>query len=319
MPLMLVGRDPDMLGLLREVLIDAGFLVSAKLLDSFARNITSHEPASVLIYDESPGEADAERLWASLQDTGWARVPLVVLSEVFDGARVARCLDRGISEYITKPFDVDELAARVRKVLREQMTQERGGLVEPSEIQPEEGFSGDLAYMGLPDLLMNLHQNRRTGELTVSMDEGDYAFQFSRGELVNVTGPERIKGNKALYRAIRLFYGRFVFAPLEDAHAFERTNDYGPLPNLVLSAVQESDEYPITRNQLPPDPITVMLSPEASSEAFSQDLRLLRPLLKRPDLSYTIDDLVLASPKTDLQAASELLRLYNDAVLVLAD
>ncbi len=314
---MLVGRDPDMLGLLREVLIDAGFLVSAKLLDSFARNVMAHEPASTLIYDESPGEADAERLWASLQETGWAHVPLLVLSEVFDGARVARCLDRGISEYISKPFDVDELAARVRKVLRDEMTDV--GLAEPSEIEQEQGFSGDLAYMGLPDLLMNLHQNRRTGDLTVSMDEGDYVFQFSAGEFINVRGPKRIKGNKAFYRAIRLFYGRFVFAPLEESHAFKNVNDYGPLPNLVLSAVQESDEYPITRNQLPPDPITVMLSPEASTDAFSQDLRLLRPLLKRPDLPYTIDDLVLASPKTDLQAAGELLRLFNDAVLVLAD
>jgi two-component system, OmpR family, response regulator len=45
--------------------------------------------------------------------------PLVVLSWIADTSVKVWCLDRGALDYLTKPFDPDELAARVRARLRE--------------------------------------------------------------------------------------------------------------------------------------------------------------------------------------------------------
>ena len=318
-PLLLVGRDPDMLGLLREVLMEAGFAVRAKLLDGFLRGLANEERPALIIYDESQPELDAERIFYHLQEHGdWGRVPFMLLSDVYHGARIARCLDRGMAEFVDKPFDVDELGGRIRKLLRaaRQERLEQRGLESASAEDERQGFSGDLAFMGLPDLLMNLHQNLRSGELTVTMEDGEYGFAFLKGKLVYARGPLQIKGRKALFRAIRLFYGKFAFVPEpDDTYSPPKLYDYGELPNLVLSAVQESDEYPLTRQRLPPHPILVGLGAQAP-DVFSGDFRILRPLLQSPSREITVDELVVMSNKTDLEAAQEVLKLFEQGLLV---
>ncbi len=46
------------------------------------------------------------------------RVPIIVLSARTDSADKVGALDRGADDYVTKPFGVDELAARLRAAVR---------------------------------------------------------------------------------------------------------------------------------------------------------------------------------------------------------
>jgi CheY-like chemotaxis protein len=310
MSLGLVGRDPDMLALLREVLITHGFQVRARLADGFLTTLETQELPALLIYDEAMPDIDAERIFSLLQEyPGWRAVPMLILSDMTDGARVARCLDRGVQEFIAKPFAVEELAARVRKLLR-------AALSEQQQEESFDGFSGDLAYLNLPDLMISLAQNSSSGDLILTMDDGEYHFTFLRGRLVALQGPDNVKGRKALFRAVRLFYGRFVFHPMHDPpKAGGSLQDYGDIPNLILQAVQEADEYPLVRNQLPPDPMMVRLSDDGG-EVFSGDFRILRPLLQDGRSEATVDELIRAYPKTDTDAARELLRLYQKGTLI---
>ena len=48
----------------------------------------------------------------------WSQVPIIMLSARRDMDEKAHCLDAGADDYITKPFGVNELIARVRAVLR---------------------------------------------------------------------------------------------------------------------------------------------------------------------------------------------------------
>ena len=48
----------------------------------------------------------------------WSQIPIVVLSARGDTTDKVQCLDLGADDYISKPFGVDELLARVRAVLR---------------------------------------------------------------------------------------------------------------------------------------------------------------------------------------------------------
>jgi hypothetical protein len=148
------------------------------------------------------------------------------------------------------------------------------------------------------------------------MEDGEYHFTFLRGRLAALQGPDNVRGRKALFRAVRLFYGRFVFHPMHDPpKAGGSTQDYGDIPNLILQAVQESDEYPLVRNQLPPEPMMVRLS-EDEGEVFSGDFRILRPLLQDGRSEATVDELIRAYPKTDSEAARELLKLYQKGTLI---
>jgi two-component system, OmpR family, KDP operon response regulator KdpE len=48
----------------------------------------------------------------------WTTVPILVLSAVEDEAEKVAALDAGADDYVTKPFSVDELLARLRAALR---------------------------------------------------------------------------------------------------------------------------------------------------------------------------------------------------------
>jgi two-component system KDP operon response regulator KdpE len=56
----------------------------------------------------------------------WSRIPIIMLSAKHDIEEKAKCLNTGADDYITKPFGINELIARVRAVLRR--TREMGTL-----------------------------------------------------------------------------------------------------------------------------------------------------------------------------------------------
>lgn len=67
----------------------------------------------------------------------WSEIPVIMLSARDDGSDKTKCLDLGADDYVTKPFDNDELAARVRAVIR------RTGLAATVPTQPSVTF-GDI-------------------------------------------------------------------------------------------------------------------------------------------------------------------------------
>ncbi|MFP4642464.1 MAG: response regulator transcription factor [Dehalococcoidia bacterium] len=68
----------------------------------------------------------------------WSQVPVIMLSVREDRGDKVKCLDLGADDYVTKPFGVDELMARVRAVLR------RRGVISSTSEQPASFSSGDL-------------------------------------------------------------------------------------------------------------------------------------------------------------------------------
>src|SRR5690606_28193161 len=49
----------------------------------------------------------------------WSAVPIIVLSIRSDDADKVEALDRGANDYVTKPFSMGELLARMRAALRQ--------------------------------------------------------------------------------------------------------------------------------------------------------------------------------------------------------
>jgi two-component system, OmpR family, KDP operon response regulator KdpE len=61
---------------------------------------------------------------------GWSHVPIVVLSVRDAEAEKVAALDAGADDYVTKPFGMDELVARLRAALRRTTPAEEEALVE---------------------------------------------------------------------------------------------------------------------------------------------------------------------------------------------
>ena len=71
---------------------------------------------------------------------GWSSVPVLVLSARHDQAQKVAALDAGADDYVTKPFSMDELLARVRAALRRGAPRE-----EQAPVVETAGFVVDLA------------------------------------------------------------------------------------------------------------------------------------------------------------------------------
>jgi two-component system KDP operon response regulator KdpE len=74
-----------------------------------------HHPDLVLLDLGLPG-IDGTEVIEGLR--GWTRAPIVVLSARDQEAEKVRALDLGADDYVTKPFGVGEVLARVRAALR---------------------------------------------------------------------------------------------------------------------------------------------------------------------------------------------------------
>jgi two-component system KDP operon response regulator KdpE len=66
------------------------------------------------------GLPDGDGLQLITQVRGWSPVPIIVLSARVDESAKIAALDAGADDYLTKPFGIGELLARVRAALRRQ-------------------------------------------------------------------------------------------------------------------------------------------------------------------------------------------------------
>ncbi|HEV7931166.1 MAG TPA: response regulator [Actinomadura sp.] len=61
---------------------------------------------------------------------GWTRIPIIVLSGRAGSQDKVEALDAGADDYVTKPFSIDELVARIRSVTRRFTGEEAAPIVE---------------------------------------------------------------------------------------------------------------------------------------------------------------------------------------------
>ncbi len=72
---------------------------------------------NVVILDLIMPKVDGMKVCRQLREDGCS-VPILILSAVDDPLQKAKCLEMGADDYLTKPFSIEELKARVRALLR---------------------------------------------------------------------------------------------------------------------------------------------------------------------------------------------------------
>lgn len=98
----------------------------------------THNP-EVILLDLGLPDGDGIDLLRRIRE--WSRVPVLVLSARGREADKVAALDAGADDYLTKPFGVQELLARIRVALRHAV----GGASEPSSVLDCGGLRIDLA------------------------------------------------------------------------------------------------------------------------------------------------------------------------------
>ncbi len=116
-PLIAVIEDeaPIQKFLLASLQVEGFRIVSATTAKDGLRLITQEHPAIVLL-DLGLPDADGISIIESVRS--WSTLPIIVLSARGEERSKIQALDAGADDYLTKPFGVGELLARIRSALR---------------------------------------------------------------------------------------------------------------------------------------------------------------------------------------------------------
>jgi two-component system, OmpR family, KDP operon response regulator KdpE len=113
---LIVDDDPSLLRALRVNLTARGYQVNSAPDAAAGLASASRHPPDLAIVDLGLPDMDGMRVIEGLR--GWTEVPIIVLSARYAEAVKVAALDAGADDYVTKPFGMDELLARMRAALR---------------------------------------------------------------------------------------------------------------------------------------------------------------------------------------------------------
>jgi two-component system KDP operon response regulator KdpE len=135
--ILVVDDEPQILRALATNLRARGYEVELAPTGEAALTLAARKHPDLVILDLGLPGMDGTEVIRGLR--GWTRVPIIVLSvRETEGEKVA-ALDVGADDYVTKPFGMDELIARLRAALR------RAAPAEEEAVVDTEHFTVDLA------------------------------------------------------------------------------------------------------------------------------------------------------------------------------
>jgi two-component system KDP operon response regulator KdpE len=114
--ILVIDDEPQILRALRTILTEKKFQVTVANRGEEGLTLAAANPPDLVILDLGLPDINGIEVCARLRE--WTQTPIIILS-VKDGERdKVAALDKGADDYLTKPFGIEELLARVRVALR---------------------------------------------------------------------------------------------------------------------------------------------------------------------------------------------------------
>ncbi len=114
--ILVVDDEPQILRALQTNLRGAGYEVETATSAEEALSAAAMRPPDALILDLVLPDGTGTEVSRELRK--WSSAPIVILSVVGEEREKVAALDAGADDYVTKPFSMDEVLARLRAVLR---------------------------------------------------------------------------------------------------------------------------------------------------------------------------------------------------------
>jgi two-component system KDP operon response regulator KdpE len=124
---LVVDDEPQIVRALAINLRARGYEVATAGDGAEALRAAAAHPPDLVILDLGLPDLDGMDVIAGLR--GWSSVPILVLSGRSDSLDKVEALDAGADDYVTKPFGIDELMARMRAMLRRNAPDEAAPVV----------------------------------------------------------------------------------------------------------------------------------------------------------------------------------------------
>lgn len=215
--ILIVEDDADTSDMLREYFNSQGYKVLTAAWGSDALKLCRQTLLDVIILDirlpDINGYDVYQRLRSNLQTS---RTPIIFLTQQKEREDIIAGLQLGAVDYVTKPFDIEELGLRVRNALQQTSYQ---SLVSPITGLPTDGLLEEqlkpllererwaVLYIGINDLPLfseiygftTVDDALRAIALvldTVVKEQGaisDFAGHLGEGNFIVITAPDRVQ------------------------------------------------------------------------------------------------------------------------------
>ena len=158
--ILVIDDEPQILRAMRTILTEKQFRVTTASRGEEGLTLAATNEPDLVILDLGLPDMDGVEVCTRLRE--WTQVPIIILS-VRDSERdKVAALDQGADDYLTKPFGIEELLARVRVALRH-AAHRKGAQGAQSSVVKAGSLSLDLAW----------HTVKR-GEETVKLTGTEY-------------------------------------------------------------------------------------------------------------------------------------------------
>lgn len=130
--ILVVDDEPQLLRAMQINLRAEGYAVTVASNGTEALHQAASNPPDVIVLDLGLPDIDGADVIRGIR--GWSELPIVVLSARQGSTDKVEALDAGADDYVTKPFGLDELLARLRAVERRSAHTTTGGVIETGNL-----------------------------------------------------------------------------------------------------------------------------------------------------------------------------------------
>src|SRR5512135_3687648 len=114
--ILVIDDEPQILRAMRTILTEKQFRVTAANRGEEGLALAAANEPDLIILDLGLPDIDGVEVCRELRE--WTQTPIIILSVRDSEKDKVAALDAGADDYLTKPFGIEELLARIRVALR---------------------------------------------------------------------------------------------------------------------------------------------------------------------------------------------------------
>jgi CheY-like chemotaxis protein/tetratricopeptide (TPR) repeat protein len=304
--LLLVDNDPKISRVMEVSLRKAGFSVTTAIHGVDALEKVRISPPELILSDINMPEMDGFEFCRHIKaDAKLENVPFIFLTTEKSIDFKVKGLELGVDDYLTKPIYIKELITRI-KILLEKKEKE---LLEKRD--PRSKFSGDLADMGVVDLIQTIEIGRKSGRILFRRDDSEGSIYFRNGKVVDAEVGS-LKGERAVYRLLVWNEGAFEieFGNVERPDVVTLSSQ-----GLLMEGMRRLDEWGRLSEQLPPLKTRFMVDHGELVERLAEIPDEANAILRLLDGTRTLLRVIDESDFGDLEAMNFISKLYFEGLI----
>jgi DNA-binding response OmpR family regulator len=307
--LLAVDDNRLILRVIKDYFTPKGWMVTIAESVAEARAALAAADPDIIVSDILMPDVDG---WTFFEDVRrrkeTASVPFVFLTVERELPQRLRGLHLGADDYMTKPFAVEELEARIDRLLEKSAALKNAQSAAGGSL-----LAGSVEHLAISDLLQILSLNAKDGTVRLTREGGEGRIEFVGGRIVDAEAGTA-RGTKALYRM--LGWSDATFKVLSRDADVQAPTIAAPTATVLMDGLVSLDEW-ARWGELLPDPATkIELSEDARGRLFGHELTPAEfDVLARSKTGVTIAAAIEQSPHPDAKVAEALCTLLARGVV----